>query len=68
MFNSVTDGKKNNGRTKEVVEPVVIDESLIRESIKKYNLENKILNKDNIEFSQLKVKVLIFLFSIVILN
>lgn len=58
MFNSVTDGKKNNGRTKEVVEPVVIDESLIRESIKKYNLENKILNKDNIEFSQLKVLTL----------
>ena len=56
MFNSTADGKnKASGRTKEVVEPVVIDESLIRDSIKKYNAENKILNKDNIEFSQLKV-------------
>ena len=56
MFNSTADGKnKQSGRTKEVVEPVVIDEALIRDSIKKYNAENKILNKDNIEFSQLKV-------------
>jgi hypothetical protein len=50
------DGKSKAGMSaKDSVEPVVIDENLIRESIKQYNIENKLLNQDNIEFSQLRV-------------
>jgi len=56
QLSSTKDNKsKNQVRSKESVEPVVIDENLIRESIKVYNLENKILNQDNIEFSMLKI-------------
>lgn len=55
QLSSTKDSKSKGVRSKESVEPVVIDENLIRESIKVYNLENKILNQDNIEFSVLRI-------------
>jgi len=44
-----------NFRFGEKAEVTVIEESVIREEIKQYNKENKIINKDDIPLNEIKI-------------